>query len=388
MKRIPELEGVRGLLALMVVLGHSLVSGPYQLDSLPLPLQWLGNGGFAVQLFIVLSGFVIFLLLDQSHERYDQFIVRRACRLFPVYWVCLAISVLMVPMSIAAMERLPWCEQAFKARLNIFHETNEHWTGHLLAHITLLHGAVPNAILPRTAFAFIGQAWSVSVEWQFYLIAPFIYSMGKSKRSLVVAVLAVALVAAQRWLSYQNACVFAQTHLFAFGACGYFAYREILCRREQLANHRTLVTLAPIALTFLFRGQPAMIGFAFVLSLIAGVELMPKNRIVSACSRLLSSRPAIYLGRISYCVYLSHMIAHYALLSALTPFASQPVAFLWLHAVGSILGSIAISIPLSHWVEYPAIDLGRFISQKLGDHARRRRLRREARLSDMRPATA
>ncbi len=386
MKKIPELEGIRGLLALMVVLGHSLVSGPYKYDSFPLPLQWLGNGGFAVQVFIVLSGFVIFLLLDQSHERYDQFIVRRACRLFPVYWFCLAASVLMVPMSIAAMERLPWCDQAFKERLQIFEQTNKNWTSHLLAHVTLLHGTVPNWILPRTGFAFIGQAWSVSVEWQFYLIAPFIYALAKSKRSLVVVGLVVALVAAQRWLSFQGACVFAQTHLFAFGACGYFAYREILHRKEQLGSYRALVTLAPIALTLLFRGQPAMVGFACILSLIIGVELVPHNRIVAVGSRLLTSRPAVYLGRISYCVYLSHMIVHYALLSALAPLASHPAAFLWLHTIGSLVGAVAISIPLSHWVEYPAIDLGRWIAQKLGERALRRRQRRETRAAAAQPA--
>jgi len=379
MKRIPELEGVRGILALMVVLGHSLVSGPYQFSSLPFALQWMGNGGFAVKVFFILSGFVIFLLLDQSSERYAPFIVRRAFRIFPIYWVCLAASVLMVPMSIAALKQLPWSDQAFAARLLIFDETNRHWTGHLLAHATLLHGVAPNSLLPQTAFAFIGQAWSVSVEWQFYLIAPFVFAMAGSRRSVVVAALLTTLVVAQRWLSVQGACVLAQTHLFAFGGGGYIAFREILRRKDRLESHRSLVTLAPVALTVLFKGEPAMVAFALVLSLMIGVQLIPNERIISLFSRLLSSRPAVFLGRISYCVYLSHMIVHYALLSLLAPLASHPKLFLSLHALGSMVGSILLSIPLSRWVEYPAIDLGRVIAQKLSDQPRARNLPPESR---------
>jgi len=339
----------------------------------------MGNGGFAVKVFFILSGFVIFLLLDQLSERYAPFIVRRAFRIFPIYWVCLAASVLMVPMSIAALKQLPWSDQAFAARLLIFDETNRHWTGHLLAHATLLHGVAPNSLLPQTAFAFIGQAWSVSVEWQFYLIAPFVFAMAGSRRSVVVAALLTTLVVAQRWLSVQGACVLAQTHLFAFGGGGYIAFREILRRKDRLESHRSLVTLAPVALTVLFKGEPAMVAFALVLSLMIGVQLIPNERIISLFSRLLSSRPAVFPGRISYCVYLSHMIVHYALLSLLAPLASHPKLFLSLHAVGSMVGSILLSIPLSRWVEYPAIDLGRVIAQKLSDQPRARNLPPESR---------
>jgi len=43
---------------------------------------------------------------------------------------------------------------------------------HLLAHLTLLHGALPHNILPASEYMFLAPAWSLSLEWQFYLIAP------------------------------------------------------------------------------------------------------------------------------------------------------------------------------------------------------------------------
>lgn len=42
----------------------------------------------------------------------------------------------------------------------------------ILAHIPLIHGLIPPSALPDAAAAFLGRAWSISTEWQFYLIAP------------------------------------------------------------------------------------------------------------------------------------------------------------------------------------------------------------------------
>src|SRR6185369_4221145 len=81
MKYVREFDGVRGLLALWVLLAHAIELGPFSHIAGHLRPQ------FAVDIFIILSGFVIFHLLSQG-EDYATFITRRFFRLFPVFAVC------------------------------------------------------------------------------------------------------------------------------------------------------------------------------------------------------------------------------------------------------------------------------------------------------------
>lgn len=53
-------------------------------------------GGYAVDLFIIISGFVIMLSLDKQREMYQQFVVRRFFRLFPVF---IAMFIIAIPLS-------------------------------------------------------------------------------------------------------------------------------------------------------------------------------------------------------------------------------------------------------------------------------------------------
>jgi len=59
----------------------------------------------------------------------------------------------------------------------------------LLAHLTMLHGAVPDQILPGSSITYLPPAWSISVEWQFYLVAPFLFAFLKRPGSRLVLLL-------------------------------------------------------------------------------------------------------------------------------------------------------------------------------------------------------
>ena len=94
MKRLTEIEGLRGYLAWWVVAGHIVAfSGK---PELPGALGLLNQGPLAVDVFIVISGFVICFLLDSQWERYGIFILRRALRLLPLFLVaCIAGALLL-----------------------------------------------------------------------------------------------------------------------------------------------------------------------------------------------------------------------------------------------------------------------------------------------------
>src|SRR5207237_4554322 len=85
-------EGLRGYLALWVLVAHVLWVSGYQPAVEPL-LRLIGAGGYAVKLFIILSGFVITYLLDKRDETYLQFVVRRFFRLFPVFIVLFVVAI-------------------------------------------------------------------------------------------------------------------------------------------------------------------------------------------------------------------------------------------------------------------------------------------------------
>jgi peptidoglycan/LPS O-acetylase OafA/YrhL len=68
---------------------------------------------------------------------------------------------------------------------------------HVVAHLTMLHGAISNNLLPWSDYAFNSPAWSISVEWQFYLLAPLILL---APRYPLLACLTVVLIGIGHWL--------------------------------------------------------------------------------------------------------------------------------------------------------------------------------------------
>ncbi len=96
---IPELDGIRAIAVLMVVLMHVLALDDQSVNALrtiapPIVIGILGHGWLGVDLFFVLSGFLITgILLDtKEHPRYlRNFYGRRALRILPLYFLCIAV---------------------------------------------------------------------------------------------------------------------------------------------------------------------------------------------------------------------------------------------------------------------------------------------------------
>jgi len=85
-KRILELDALRGVAALCVVIFHYTLHTPYER-----PGFFLGITG--VDLFFIISGFVILLTLTKT-KRWQDFLINRFSRLYPTYWVCVMITFL------------------------------------------------------------------------------------------------------------------------------------------------------------------------------------------------------------------------------------------------------------------------------------------------------
>jgi peptidoglycan/LPS O-acetylase OafA/YrhL len=130
--RIGELDALRGLAAVAVMVFH--FTGHYGKDvgHLDRPLFELAMGNYGVQLFFMISGFVIFMTLEKTRSAMD-FAVTRFSRLYPAYWTALAVSALFVYTIGMPEQRLPLSDLAanvtmIQSLLHFRHLDGSYWT--------------------------------------------------------------------------------------------------------------------------------------------------------------------------------------------------------------------------------------------------------------------
>src|SRR5258708_33307644 len=163
-KHLPELDCARCALAWWVVINHCFVASGVAFKAATDPwTQLLMHGDWAVDGFIILSGFVIAKLISEKPEPYLGYISRRFLRLYPVYLICLALAVLLL-----------------SPRLD---------PGLLVSHLALAQGLLTGS----GSTAILVPSWSISLEWQYYLIAPAFVAVLWRLRWRWVLVLALVL---------------------------------------------------------------------------------------------------------------------------------------------------------------------------------------------------
>ncbi|MBL8701294.1 MAG: acyltransferase [Alphaproteobacteria bacterium] len=346
--RIEPLEGLRGLLALWVVIAHVLAlagmgvgwRGPFKL---------LTNGTHAVDVFIILSGFVIFLLIDRRRETYGRFIWRRFWRLFPSYVACSALMIAFTPLVIPVLQAWPIEHPLNASRLQIMEDTLDHLGAHVAAHLPMLHAAIPPEILPNSAYAILGQAWSISLEWQFYLLAPAVFAALRGGARPLAIVVGLAAAVHFAIPAYEG---FLPRHVpyFAVGIASYF----LLARAERPTIPDLPVVAA--ALAYFATHDVALVLWAAVFAAI----YRPDARGAALLNAALSASPFRWLGKISYSVYLFHAIAMYLAMMIVARFGeptSSIGTFLALLAI-TVTGTLAGAAILYRFLEAPGIRLG------------------------------
>ncbi len=363
--RIDEFESLRGLMSIWVVIGHVLLSftppaimfGAYD----AIWRVFIANGK-AVDIFIILSGFAIFHLIHTSQESYSRYIVRRFLRLFPAYLVCLLISVAMLPITDAALHSLlPFTDRTFNRLAILQSSVTEFWP-HLLAHLTMLHGVIPSAVLPNTDYTFLGQAWSISVEWQFYLLAPLLLWLA-TRRPRLIGLAVLALLCAGLFharLKFNEGFIGAHIGYFAIGCLSFFGWQADRRLLATLARYSMLVIpgVCVIWVLVLPNEWQAAVWLAILLSC-NSMRFASPGYLERAISATLLTPTLRWLGRISYPIYLTHMIALNAMLWLLSGASLAAIPMVLLTLLGTMLATLIFADLLHRWVELPAIALGR-----------------------------
>lgn len=360
------IEGLRGWLAWTVVIGHVVVfSG---LDRLSKAISIVTDlPGLAVSIFICISGFVITHMLLTRDEPYWPYIIRRAFRIFPAYLAVLPIGIVTGALAAAAVGQLGWVdtpgyEFATEVGQTFASQTAYFWP-HLLAHVTLLQGAVPDTLLPFSERAMLAPAWSLSLEWQFYLVAPLWIALLRNRKT---AFLGVALAVGGLILfgmvlepHYRLPSILpGKAMYFLIGILSRFAAPHVSGKiGSPVAVLVGMIGVAAIAP----HAGPYALWLVFVAFLFAdrtGAGVVDRL-FISAGDALFNARAAKIVGARAYAIYIVHWPALEisSFLTVRAGITDQLIGFAF--ALGStILITVVVSELVHRFVELPMVSVG------------------------------
>ncbi len=360
-KRIPALDGVRALASLMVVAYHF---GPHIVrtaDSQFAFLQWFPrHGREGVDLFFVLSGFLISGILvevRQSAGYFKTFYLRRAYRIFPLYYLVLGLYTIAILALGARTAR-------FGALFGDYIPTWTYWL--YLQNVAMAAAATYGPL-------WMAGSWSLAIEEQFYLILPAVVRKISDAALTRIAILSAAFALCLRaFLQYERAGMAEAVLLPARVdslAAGILVMLLLRNHSEFLRRNLSLVRwlgIAAGAMWLIFPKLPSAIsvrmGFVDASISAAVFGLFILNLLLTpegAISRLLSLRPIRLFGNMAYSTYLFHPILlalMFQLMRGVDP-RLNTVSDLPPLAIALVL-SFALSWASWTWFEQPVLSRG------------------------------
>jgi len=299
--RISELDGIRGIAIIMVLIWHyiacqekDLVQGSV-LSMLHFPTKYFWSG---VDLFFVLSGFLIGgIILDyhRSPNFLQTFWIKRACRILPVYFLLLALFFILK--HTLTLENKSW----------LFGNPMPLWTYFLFVQ------NIAMGLEGTFGAHFLGITWSLAVEEQFYLLAPLcILCVGKRAfvNSLIpLIVLALILrVAFPGFHEYVNMPFRMDALLIGVGVAVIFRNESIWSKLFENRKYFLLIFLLMAAASLVLVLRDAFGSFKFFwFAIFFGVFLVFALLYSgTGATWFLRNRILCFFGAISYGLYMYH----------------------------------------------------------------------------------
>ncbi len=292
----PQFDGLRALAVITVMVDHFSADVP----NFPLP-DWIHLGATGVRLFLVMSGYFITASLRRARERMEvrsisasktigNFYLRRILRIGPAYVAFTAIALILGVGSVR--QNWPW---VFTGTVNWMIAWRDQW--------------------PLT----IAHLWSICVQEQFYLFWPLLI-LFLPKRWILPAIISVAIAG----VAFRVGCVMFLVPTIArwvlpFGSLDSLAAGAALgwCGGKLRAT-RVSWLLAPICLSMLAlaavlrNADPAQLKSVLVEPLEAGACVILVARTATGfggyASRFLGMPGLVFAGRISYGLYIYHIL--------------------------------------------------------------------------------
>ncbi|WP_303317681.1 acyltransferase [Flavivirga abyssicola] len=300
--RIKELDALRGIAALFVVLFH--FTHNYRLTfgyDFSEKFDFI-YGHYGVQLFFVISGFVIFMSLHNVKSVGD-FLFKRFLRLYPTYWLCLILTIIIV-----STNNIPGFQFTVKEKIMNF---------------SMFQGLFNIKNID-------GSYWSLLPELLFYLLMAMIYRFKLMSRIIYVSVIWLLLIIASTF-KHSLLDIFLNLRFGMFFLAGIQFYR-IRFEKDSLYEH--LIIFGCLLSIYIVRKD--LEYFLFSILIFGFFYLFIYNKL-----SFLNTKLFLFLGFISYPLYLLHQNIGYIIIYLLQQKGVNEYL--------SILIAIAISI-LFAWI--------------------------------------
>ena len=280
--RVVELDALRGLAALAVVAFHYTTHYGNEVGHVsPLPVSF-AFGNYGVNLFFLISGFVIFMTLERTRSALD-FVVSRFSRLFPAYWAAILLSAAVVYTIGMPSQRLPWKEVALD--------------------FTMIQEILGGEHLD-------GSYWTLQVELFFYAQMLVWFVLGQLHRiRWIIAAWLLISVAHGLAEQHHTAVSYTLSELLIVRHIPYFALGILFYRLRSQEGAR-LPDVAMIGLCLI----AIAIAYKPVYAVVALVCTAIFSMFALGYLRGLRWAPFAFLGTISYSLYLLHQAIGFSLI--------------------------------------------------------------------------
>ena len=349
--RLPQLDFLRAVAIILVIGNHSSVCPPqinFYLNKLT--AVWYRGGWTGVDLFFVLSGFLVSgLLFNEYKKRGDvdlkRFLIRRGFKIYPAFWLLIAVT---VAVTVLSGEKV--------------------WRGGILSELLFIQNYRPGVWQ---------HDWSLAVEEHFYIFLTLLFSvfliLGKRRRAdsfafiprlffLIAAVCLLFRFVTAAYLPFNYEVNIEQTQLridsLFFGVfLSYLWNLRGLSENEFLAKNKWLVALAGAACfvpAFVFDLEETAWMWSIGLTMLylgGGLLMLALLKFDFGDNRFL--RLLARLGTYSYSIYLWNLPAHFWL----KKFTDLPDENWFLYAFLYWTGTFVLGIGTAKLVEYPVLRL-------------------------------
>lgn len=348
--RIAALDGVRGFMTILVLFSHffaEIANG----------FPRLGFGWIAVNMFFVLSGFLIGRLIIERMESenfFTVFVMRRICRTIPSYMI----SVLIIFAVLWIFRAEPWTK--FKTEFPLWSYLT--FTQNIFMGVTNDVGAY-----------WAAPTWTLALEEQLYVLLPFVFFLAPRRywAPILIGVALTAVVLRGLVLTSGVAPIWGlvilptRADVLVVGVIAAIIFKD---RNIDLSRFDFTLRCAPVVLLFttvllalidpverlLFNVfGPLFVSAGFACLLVAMVRGAPE-------AKRFESRFFCFFGHISYCVYLTHLMVlglmHGLILGAKPSLGSVDQ---WLVTVAGLVVAVGVGWLLTTLIEAPLTAYGR-----------------------------
>jgi peptidoglycan/LPS O-acetylase OafA/YrhL len=330
------------------------------------------SGDRAVRVFFIISGFYMAMILTEKYgfspTGLKKFFLNRVLRLYPTYYAALVGSVGWYyfcvwsahghaeprPIYLVGDTLLPWQRILLWApNFTLLGLDIPFWFNYSPIHgLSLFPGGSPPKDLHAEYWLgwtpWVGQAWSVSVELVFYILAPFSVQ-GRNWRPLILGLISLAIWNYIELYLHFWAYFFwpAEFHFFIMGILAFKAYTVFRSKIDLFFIQLSPYLFLPAALTW--------IVFLPLIGIIPPVWLLTSTSMVFIPALFHITKDNVFdrfAGNLSYPIYCIHMLVWELVRTAIGRFGWSWELFPVLAVFGSIIGGTIVYLLVDHFIEH------------------------------------